>query len=270
MESNLAQIFRIRKMLKKIKYPDAHRISREIVKFLGKNKSKKEEDVLKRLYKDEPWEYVRGSADFCGHRFIVNKHTLIPRIETEKMVSDSLKIIREKKIKNIVDVGTGSGCIIISIAKELEDKAYYSLYATEVSKRALKVAKKNEKELLNKKQIKWLSSDLIKRLPKIKGPTLLIANLPYIPTKEYEKLDKSVKEYEPKRALDGGEDGLEMYKKLFKQIEKKEFELKAMYLETDERTIDDTVSLVKEYFSKADTKKVKDCFDKERFVEVFL
>jgi len=270
MGSNLAQIFRIRKMLRRIKYPDSLRISREIVKFLEGNKSKKEEDILKRLYKNEPWEYVCGIADFCGMDFIVNTHTLIPRIETEKVVSDSLEIIKELDIKNIIDVGTGSGCIIISIAKELKTDKLYSMHGIDISKRALKIARKNEKKLLEKKRIKWISSDLIKKLPRVKGSTLLIANLPYIPTQEYEKLDDSVKKYEPKLALDGGENGLDMYKRLFKQIEEKKLLLKAMYLETDERTFEDTLSLIKKHFPKAEVNKFKDCFDKYRFIKVLF
>lgn len=271
MGSNLAQIFRIRKMLNKIKYPDSYRIAREIVSFLDNRKGITEDKILKRLYKREPWEYVRGFAQFCGMDFKVNRYTLIPRIETEQLVNDSLDIVKKSKIKNIIDVGTGSGCIAISIAKGLEQTDLaYSIYATDISKRALKIAKKNERKLLKKPTIKWIAEDLIKNVPKIKGATLLVANLPYIPTTQYENLDKSVKKFEPKLALDGGDTGLDIYTKLFKQIQKSDIKIKNMYIETEEKIYKETVSLIKEYFEDAKTKTIKDCFNKNRFIKVSL
>jgi release factor glutamine methyltransferase len=270
MGSNLAQIFRVSKMLKKIKYPDPHRIAKEIVDFAQKRKGFTQDSILKRLYKDEPWEYVKGEAEFCNLSFLVNRYTLIPRIETEQLVNECVSIIKGKKIKNIVDIGTGSGSIVISIINMLKDISPYSFYATEISKRALKVAKKNEKRILKKRIVKWISGDLIINLPKLDGDTILIANLPYIPTKQYEKLDSSVKDFEPKIALDGGEDGLEIYTRLFKQLEKKDINLKVIYIETEESIYKDTVKLVKEYFPKSKIKQIKDCFDRDRFLQITL
>ncbi len=271
MGSNLAQIFRIKKMLNKIKYPDSYRIAREIASFLETRKGMTEDKILKRLYTKEPWEYIKGFTQFCGMEFKVNRYTLIPRIETEQLVNESLEIVKESKIKNIIDVGTGSGCIAISIAKGLEEtKLSHSIYATDISKRALKIAKKNERRLLKNPTIKWIAGDLVKSVPRVKGATLLVANLPYIPTKQYEGLDESVKNFEPKLALDGGDSGLDIYTKLFKQIQKSDIKLKVMYIETEEKIYKGTESLIKEYFRNTKTEVIKDCFNKNRFIKVSL
>lgn len=266
MRSNLAQIFRIRKFLDEIKYPDSQRIAREISQFLNRNKRAKEEKIFNRLHLSEPWEYIRGNCEFCNNNFTVTKDTLIPRIESEQLVYDSLKYIKELDIKNIIDVGTGSGCIAISIAKLLNKKANFSIYATDISKKALKIAKENELNILKQEYIGWLLCNLIEDIPTLKEPTLLVANLPYIPTKQYKKLEKSVLEYEPKIALDGGEMGLDLYEKLFKQLQTKDINIKAIYIETEESIYKETLSLAKNSFPKMKVTGKKDCYSRDRFV----
>lgn len=266
MQSNLAQIFRIRKFLDEIKYPDSQRISREISEYINSNKRAKEEKVFTRLHRSEPWEYIIGICEFCNNPFTVNKDTLIPRIETEQLIYDSIKYIKKFDIKNIIDVGTGSGCIAISITKLLNKKTPYSIYATDISKKALKVAKENELKILKKEYIKWVHTNLIEDIPTLKGPTILIANLPYIPTNQYKHLDKSVLEYEPKVALDGGINGLEIYEKLFKQISDKKIEIEIIYIETEESIYKDTISLARKYFPKRKVTGRKDVYDRDRFV----
>lgn len=267
MESNLSQIFRIRKYLDDIKYPDSQRISREISEYVNGKKNIKEEKIFERLHKDEPWEYIRGYTQFCNLDFKISKDTLIPRIETEKLVYNSVNIIKKENIKNIVDVGTGSGCIPISIAHILNKQSIpYSIYATDISKKAIKIAKENESLILKKKSINWLHTDLIKDIPKLKGKTLIIANLPYIPTRMYKKLDKSVLNYEPKLALDGGEDGLKLYKILLEQIKEKNIKSFILYIETEESIVEQTIELLKEYFPKSRCTIQKDCFDRKRFL----
>ncbi|MBP6975988.1 peptide chain release factor N(5)-glutamine methyltransferase [Candidatus Dojkabacteria bacterium] len=268
MKSNLAQIFRIQRYLNDIKYPDAYRIAREISNFLKIKKSVSETDVFNRLHKQEPWEYVRGSAEFCKSSFKVNKDILIPRIETEQLVYESKRLIEKAKIKNIIDVGTGSGCIIISLAKLLDNPSSYSFYATDISSDALKIAKLNEKNILNKKFIKWFKTNLIEKLPTLSGNTIIVANLPYIPSKQYENLDRSVKQYEPRIALDGGDSGLEYYSTLFKQIIHKKVKVKYIYLETEESNFKQSKKIIKNYFPNSKVVGIKDCFDRKRFVKV--
>ncbi len=267
MKSNLAQIFRIQRYLNDIKYPDGYRIAREISNFLKGKKSLSESDIFNRLHKDEPWEYVKGSVSFCESNFKVNKDTLIPRIETEQLVYESKKIIEKDYIKNIVDVGTGSGCIIISLANQLVDTSPYSLYSTYISNETLKIAKQNEKNILDKKVIQWIKTDLIDKLPSISKNTLIVANLPYIPTSQYENLDKSVKEYEPRIALDGGENGLDYYTTLFEQIIDKKIKVKHIFFETEESNFNQSKKLVKKYFPNSKVIGIKDCFNRNRFIK---
>ena len=270
MKSNLAKIFRIQKFLDGIKYPDSYRIGREITKYLTKNKRANEEKILRRLHDSEPWEYIRGDSEFCENTFKVTKDTLIPRIETEQLVYECKDIVEKEKIKNVIDVGTGSGCIIISLASLLKKPSTYSFFATDISTNALNVAKKNELEILKKKRIKWMKSNLVSRIPELKESTLLVANLPYIPTKQYEELDTSVKRYEPRAALDGGKDGLKYYEELLEQLKSKKINIKVIYLETEESIFLKTKKLIKRYYPKSKILGIKDVFERDRFLKITL
>lgn len=265
MNSNLSQIFRIQKFLEEINYPDAYRISREISEFLNTNKELSETNILSRIKNGEPWEYICGYAVFCQNTFKVTKDTLIPRIESEQIVYDSEKIIKNSNIQNIIDVGTGCGCLIISLAKLLNNRNL-SFWGTDISQKAINIAKYNEEKILNKKEIHWINTNLIKDIPKLNKDMFIIANLPYIPTKQYLKLDRSVKEYEPKQALDGGKDGLKYYKDLFKQIKEKCLPVKYLYIETEKSIFNNTKDLIKSYFPNSVTKGKKDCFNTKRFL----
>jgi len=268
MNSNLSAIYRINKFLSSINYPDAYRISREIVDYLASNKKRTAESVLKKLAQGYPWEYIQGYAMFCNHKFKVTKDTLIPRIETEQIVYDCVKLIRENNITNIIDVGTGSGCIIISIASILGSSPY-SFIATDISSKALDIAKFNEKTMLKSKKIKWIENNLIEKVPNITSDTLVIANLPYIPTQQYSKLDRSVLQYEPKIALDGGSDGLTYYKGLFKQLLSNKSFPKLIYIETESAIFDNTKQLIQRCFPNADIYEILDCFERKRFLKIF-
>jgi len=269
MKSNLQDIFSIKKYLENINYSDAYRIAKEISSFLTNNRSLIKEDIFKRLKSGEPWEYIKGNTQFCGFTFKVTKDTLIPRVETEQLVYECKDIIEKNSIKNVVDVGTGSGCIILSLTRLLKSNPY-SFYALDISSKALTIAKYNEKVLLEERKIKWLKSNLITNLPKLSGDTIIIANLPYIPTSMYENLDKSVKEYEPKIALEGGVDGLKSYNPLFNQILNRNLKPKYVYFETEESIIKESKNLVKKYFPISKIDIIKDCFDKDRFIKISL
>jgi release factor glutamine methyltransferase len=268
MKNNLANIFRLQRFLQDIKYPDKQRIAREISEYTIKHPRTSEETIIGRLKKGEPWEYVKGSTMFCHNSFLVTTDTLIPRIETEQLVYEVTKIVKLNKIKNIVDVGTGSGCISISIADLLECNKKYNFYATDIKRETINVAKKNEKNILKKEYIKWIKTDLIEGIQELKEPTFIVANLPYIPTKQYEKLDKSVKGYEPRIALDGGTSGLDQYEKLFKQINEKDINVSCMYIETEESIFEETKKLIKKYFKDKKIHPIKDVFERNRFLLV--
>ena len=179
--------------------------------------------LVEQRSKLEPVAYLTNHKEFYGLDFYVNKNVLVPRPETEMLVDEVIKVSRNKKI-NIADIGTGSGCIAITLAKHLP-KA--KIFATDICKRALKVAQKNAKN--HKLKINFFQGDLINPL-KNKKIDIIIANLPYIPLKalanpkEYSwGIDQYVDEYcalkfEPKKALAGGADGLKLYEKIFQQI----------------------------------------------------
>ncbi|MBP5204552.1 peptide chain release factor N(5)-glutamine methyltransferase [bacterium] len=232
MENNdLKKIFQIQKVLQEAGYTDISRISNEIYDFCQET-STPLDTVLTRISKQEPWEYIRGYTEFCGNRIFVTKDTLIPRIETEQLVSMALDLINKEKFSTVIDVGTGSGCIIISIAKQLKEYSP-NLIALDISKEALEVAKNNAKKNNVEKLIDFRNSNLLENIEvKDKENVLMVANLPYIPQNIYDNLDKSVKDYEPKTALLAGENGMLYYNQLFKQA-KEMFSKATLLIEID-------------------------------------
>lgn len=168
---------------------------------------------------EKPVEYITGFAEFYGRDFIVNESTLIPRIETERMIDLALDFIPplfKREIEggySFIDIGTGSGAIGITFAKELEKRGIkYNAVLTDKSKQALGTAKLNIKNL-KAHSTKLIASNLLKNVKRTTY-NVLFANLPYIPTSRISDLSSSVKDYEPVQALDGGEDGLDLIRKL--------------------------------------------------------
>ena len=172
-----------------------------------------EHQLTKRL-KGLPIAYLTGHKEFYGLDFMVNKSVLIPRPETELMVDEAAKLATQStRSLTLVDLGTGSGCIIITLAKMLNQK----FIAVDISSEALIVAKKNARLHGVDKKIKFIKSDLLSPVV-LTSPLIILANLPYL-TPSQIKESPSIK-YEPKLALTAGPDGLKYYRKLFKQIKK--------------------------------------------------
>ncbi len=199
---------------------------------------------ISRRAKGEPAAYITGHKEFYGLDFFVDKNVLIPRPETEMMVDEALRITDNAKHITFIDVGAGSGCIIISLLKQIiNSKLQITNYhrfsgippainiikrrdkflAADISKSALVIARKNAKLHNVHKKIKFLQGDLLEPIIKktksleIRNYNLVIlANLPYL-TPTQIKNSASIK-YEPKLALDAGKDGLKYYRRLFKQI----------------------------------------------------
>jgi len=169
---------------------------------------------LRRRSKGEPLAYILGYKEFYGLKFFVDKHVLIPRPETETLVDETLSWIKKQGLTSqvICDVGTGSGCIAISLAKHLPSAR---IYAIDLSKTALEVAKKNAKLHGVAEKIIFLQGNLLLSLPE--KVDILVANLPYIPTKSISSLQTEIRDWEPKEALDGGPDGMALYDSLFEQ-----------------------------------------------------
>jgi release factor glutamine methyltransferase len=177
------------------------------------------ETLAKRLENHEPLAYVTGREEFYGMGFKVDKRVMIPRPETENLVTEVIQTAEKIKNPVIVDVGTGSGCIAVTLAKYLP-KA--TLLATDVSSEALEVARINAARFKVSKKITFLCGNLLEPLREIKGERsldIIAANLPYVKKDWYPKLDPQIF-HEPKLALIGGETGLEIYQQLFIQAEK--------------------------------------------------
>jgi len=275
---------------------------------LTKSQEIKYKKILKRRLKHEPIAYILGQKEFYGLNFKVTKDTLIPRPETELLVELALYSMKHetynKKNTTIIDIGTGSGNIIISLAKNLNSLCHsrengnpvanhsvstldsrfhgndkYIFFATDISKKALTVAKHNAKKNRVDEKIKFIKSDLLNCFLKAKSYKLktnkltIIANLPYLSKKIYSSTMPDVKNFEPKSALLSGIDGLDHYEKLFKQIKKLEAKsylprrqagkLKAI-LEISPEQKQKIAKLIRKYFPKATIEFKKDLAQKWR------
>lgn len=270
MKSNdLKTIFHIQEILKKNKYPDIQRISREINDFSVKNNISLEE-ILKRVENNEPWEYIRGTVEFHGNVLNIKKGVLIPRLETEGLVDLGIEEIKKYSPSLVLDIGTGSGAIILSLAKHFKD-GNIDFIGTDISSEALSIAEMNKKSL-NINNCRFLKSDLLKDLNNEIADKryCIVSNPPYVPTKEYLKLDKSVKDFEPRIAIDGGDTGLSVYEEMFKQVIDVCTKPLFMILECHSTMVNETADLALKYFPLSKQSIKKDCFDKDRFLEIFL
>ena len=174
--------------------------------------------LIKRRKKKEPISYITGKKHFWNSEFYVNKNVLTPRPETELLVEEVLKRYKLVNKINILDIGTGTGCILISLLKEHKKWVGTGI---DISKMAIKVAKSNAKIQQVSNRIRFIKSDVDKFLT---GKyDLIVSNPPYINKIGYNNLDLGVKNYEPIKALYGGVDGLRIIEKI---IGKSKFILK--------------------------------------------
>ena len=167
-------------------------------------------DILEKRKNGMPIQYILGEEDFYGRSFKVLEGVLIPRQDTEISVETLLKIIKNNKINNMLEIGCGTG--IVSISVDLETKI--DVTAVDISKRAI------ENSIINKEKlgsgIKIMKSDLFSNVKK--SFDLIYSNPPYIKSDEIEKLQVEVRKHEPRLALDGGEDGLHFYRKIIEKV----------------------------------------------------
>ena len=177
---------------------------------LSEKKCELFQDWISRRIKGEPAQYIAGWTEFYGHRFNVNKSVLIPRSETERLVDVAVDTLQELEKHQIVDIGTGSGCIAISVAAEIPSASVLGL---DISPEALVTAEENASinKLLN---VQFLQTDFLQFTPSEPVYDGLLMNPPYIPTNEMDTLMKEVRDYEPDLALTDHEDGLTFYRHL--------------------------------------------------------
>ena len=164
---------------------------------------------LLRRHQKEPMAYILGYKHFWKYKFFTNRFVLIPRPETELVIEETLKCLPSDKSKKILDVGTGSGCIVMSLLKE---RPKCKATAIDVSIKAINVAKTNAKLHQLENKINFINIDIDKY--KSYNYDLIISNPPYINSIELNRLDDDIKFHEPMLALSGGFDGLRYLKKV--------------------------------------------------------
>ena len=167
----------------------------------------------------KPIQYLSNSCYWRNLKLEINNKVLIPRVETEQIIEIVLNLISDfKKELLITELGTGSGAIAISLALE---NSFWEVLATDIDPKVIKLARKNFKKYSNKNNLKLFCGSWWKPLKKYAGKIdIAISNPPYIPLKVYENLSASVKNYEPPKALNGGEDGLLHIKEIIKEASK--------------------------------------------------
>ena len=181
--------------------------------------NKKESLIIDRLIgernKGKPLAYIIKHKEFFSEKFHVDQNVLVPRPETEILVEEALKLIKNNsRTLRIMDMGTGSGVIGIIIAK----KTLCEMFCIDISFSATKVAKKNATQFNIENNIKFICSDLFTSLKKERIFDLILANLPYVSQSEWDIVSEDVKTYEPGTALYGGEDGLEIYSRFVSEL----------------------------------------------------
>ena len=175
---------------------------------ISKKIMEKYDSAIKRRIKKEPVAYIIGKKEFWSEDFMVNHGTLIPRPETELLIYKIINFFKNKKI-NILDIGTGSGCILLSILKELNFSRGIGI---DISAKAIQMAKVNSKNLNLFYRSKFKVIDLNKF--NVGKYDLIVSNPPYIPSRDIKNLSKDITNYEPLTALNGGSDGLDLIKKV--------------------------------------------------------
>lgn len=190
-------------------------------KIIGKLEKFRFNKFVKKRRKGIPLAYLTGTKEFYGLDFFVNRHTLIPRPDTELIVDlalTKLQSMRDERQIMLIDIGTGSGCIPIAIAKKERQYDNTEVYATDISRNALKVAKQNTKRHSIDITLKHghLLKPLYSKIKNFKSKIILTANLPYL-TEEQFKNESSIR-YEPKSALVAKDNGLSLYTELLLQL----------------------------------------------------
>ena len=227
-------------------------------RIISPAESKQIASIVEKRLTGRPLWYIIGDVDFCGCTIKVDERVLIPRPETEQLAEIAIKTVEEGD--KVLDMCTGSGCLAIAIAKGCAGKNI-SVTAADVSDAAIMLAKENAN--LNSAVVHFVQTDLFDN---IRGRVnVIVCNPPYIKTAEIAELDREVKDFEPRIALDGGEDGLDFYRRLAREINRYVARGGMLILEVGE----DQAAEVLRLFEKRDYAIViKDLEGKDRFLKI--
>jgi release factor glutamine methyltransferase len=252
----------------------AHSLDWEKAQLISKSEDELDKDtitkyrqVLEGRKRGLPLPYLTNNKEFFGRNFFVNEEVLIPRPETEELVSFALLCLdNSSEIQFVYDIGTGSGAIGISLAQE---RIKISVMASDISEKALIVAKKNASSL-DAKNISFIHSDLLENIPNNLNNSLIITNLPYIGTDTHTEIDINTKKFEPGTALFSGLDGLDHYRKLLDQLKKRSITESILLLEMGSSQGQDLKHLIEERFPSSQIEIHRDLAGLDRFISVYL
>lgn len=219
--------------------------------------------ILDKILSGIPYQYAVGKVNFYGLEFKVNNHVLIPRFETEELVYYTIQYI-SKYFNNkatLVDIGTGSGIIAITLKKNIPN---LTVYATDISINALEIAKINANNL--NVDINFLAGDMLAPIKDLKFD-IIISNPPYLSFNQI--IDDIVIKNEPHIALYGGNDGLKYYRQLFKEVKAILNERSLICLEISEEIVTGLKSLLEEYFKDTKYEFKKDMAGRTRMLFIF-
>ncbi len=221
--------------------------------------------IIAQLKQEKPIQYILGETEFYGLRFLVNENTLIPRPETEELVDLIINRqkakVKSKKLK-ILDVGTGSGCIAISLVKNLPEA---KIFALDVSEKALETAKMNAE--INKVEVEFLHQSILETEDLKQQFDIIVSNPPYVRNLEKEEIKKNVLEYEPHLALFVEDnDPLIFYRKIAQLAQKNLSENGKLYFEINQYLGKETVDLL-ESLGFQNIELIKDVYGNDRMIQ---
>ncbi len=236
-------------------------------KKISPNELKKFKNLIARRARHEPTAYILGEKEFFGLKFFVDKNVLIPRPETELLVEEAIRKFQIPDSKfQILDIGTGSGTIAITLAKNLPEA---KIIATDISAAVLKIARKNARRHGVSKKIKFIKTDLLpqRRAFSVQRSVLVVTNLSYLPASVYKQTAPEIKKYEPKNALLGGPDGLNLIRQLL--IKTRNYNLHGTVLvEIDPSQPKKLSSFIKKLFPQAVIEIKKDLAGLSRIIKI--
>ena len=215
--------------------------------------------LAEKLLAGHPLQYLTSRAYFYGLDFYVDANVLIPRPETEVMVD--YVITNHVDSKHILDLGTGSAAIAVALAHNLPEA---EITAVDICSQALEVARQNAQAYKN---INLLESDLLTNVSNTQFD-VICANLPYIGTHKFSGVDSNVSKFEPKKALFAGEDGLDLYRRLFVQIHNKGIQFKELIIELADRQYSTAYKLAHSLFPNCQLQAMNDLNGTKRFLKI--
>jgi len=222
--------------------------------------------LVRRRANREPLAYLLGKREFFGLEFRVGPGAFVPRPETELLVEQAISMVRTRFPEGnavIADVGTGSGAVAISLAVHLP---HSRLYATDISEAALGTACANARAHGVQERITFLQGDLLEPLP---NPVdMVVANLPYVRSDVISSLEPEVSRFEPREALDGGADGLDLVRRLLRRAPRHLRPDAAILLELDPEQMDASSELALTFYPKAHVQRARDLAGLERMLVV--